>query len=286
MIRKRSRQLLVTALALLIEIQAGAQESPTRGAVEIVPAKSGVTVATLANGLGSSVEASSLVWSACGAYYQNADDWWALVCSEGCELRPARLQVSEISLQCNGEYAPGQQLSWRVQSTAKPGALIAVMRVVVPGSGLRLQAGPVPTWLHAGAPSYPAGGRLGTLETRLTYASGTELSLVPGYALSASGRHDEFQLELRVGDQHQRLGSFHLDQPETPFPTRAADYLRWAGDLDADGYADFIVRFAGSWQRAVLFLSSHSDDDPYQTDPVFVGESGRFELDTGNDDAW
>lgn len=196
------------------------------------------------------------VWQP-GKAYSSSGNWLALACtSDQCALTPARLKVSKRSWQ--GHYdetaTKGQLLSFALDSEQK-GKIVAWLQ-----TDSRLP------WLQPRAvPVYPqqVAAEPGTLETQVQLPGGGLALLVP-LLEGAKRTHDSeygtgehllggaFRLQLRTSGKRQML------QGELGACSHSisGDYLLWAGDLDGDGNADYLVSFIDADGPVHLYLSS------------------------------
>lgn len=180
-----------------------------------------------------------------GDRYRSGSPWLALVCSKtGCQLEPAKLTVRREKWQGHYDDQPtqGQRLVFRRQA-AGPGTALAWFRQdpAIPW----LQAGPVPTyWAGTFRKKRPA--TEGTLELAIDLPGGAQATLVPLFDAQGS----RFLLQLRAQGKRQLL-----DELGQCSHTVSTDYLVWAGDLDGDGQADYLVNFADEVGEAKLYLA-------------------------------
>jgi hypothetical protein len=181
-----------------------------------------------------------------GLQYRNGSQWLAMVCEHaGCALEPATLKTRSEQWQGHYDDQPtkGQQLNFQLSNTSR-GEVVAwfLPNVARP-------------WLKAGAiPTYAFGPRQdgpGTLEAEVHLPSGERALLVPLMLQDEHGTGQGF-LQLRAGGQRQMLLGTLGDCGGKPDPAR---YLLWAGDLDKDGRADYLVSFVDADGPTHLYLS-------------------------------
>jgi hypothetical protein len=204
-----------------------------------------------------------------GDRLKSGNDWLALACVSGrCRLAPARLAVNDVD--ATPDHPPMRQLDFHAALTPEEHA-VAWFRT---DSALAwLRAGEVATY-HDG--SRPPRAARGSEEARVALPGGARADFVPVLAWQPDRRDDEkaeneaetedeaeaedetkatppVLLQLRADGKRQWLpGLLDLDA----FDSDASRYLSWAGDLDGDGRADYLVRFTGGTGAIHLYLSS------------------------------
>jgi len=229
-----------------------------------------------------------------GGNYVPGDGWWALTCDtdeerpdsqRGCRLSKTSLSVSTGTHPVYSDAPVASQLLYwsplpdRLDVGMPFANKRTVLMMVFKPSGalanMKLQEGPITTYLHMGLEHYPATGSPGQSEVRIPTGDGTHADLVPRIRLSSlasktgawvdlrGGFHPEpniDMLELRQGALRQRLpggwtGCRSADMDIGGGMIPAGQYLWWAGDLDGDGKLDLLV----SWDDdadVTLYLSS------------------------------
>ncbi|KQZ41474.1 hypothetical protein ASD58_26250 [Duganella sp. Root1480D1] len=222
-----------------------------------------------------------------GREYRSGAGWWALRCNDACELLPLSLTVSSKD---HAVYdAPpmrGQllQFSPRLQVDG----VIAVLKPFrAPLDKLQLKAGPVASWVP-GRECKPKkgirreGGHI--MGGELVLPGGEKFLFVPrqeplSKAAAQAGIAPEYWLELQSGGKKQRIGEFEFDimwgEGSTLEPSA---YIRWVGDLDNDGKADFIIDTGAITKKLTLYLSSLAGPGE------LVGMAGSFDY-LGPDEA-
>jgi hypothetical protein len=183
-----------------------------------------------------------------GGQFKNGSPWLALACTATeCRLLPATLSVKDRRA-AGGRS--GQRLHFEVAEAADT-------RVVA-----WFAADKAPAWLAAGAvPSYYTGGGRpretgrGTDEALIDLPGGGTATLLPmlvGYP-DPSRPLPPALLQLRgQGKRQLLLGQLGL----CSHTFKSEDYLLWAGDIDRDGEADFLVSFVDGDGPIHLYLSS------------------------------
>lgn len=213
-----------------------------------------------------------------GREYRSGSGWWALSCAQECSLAEVSLTATPAPHPTyDGPMVPGQHLAFA--PLPEPQSLLFLKPFRGAAASLRLQAGTVVTY-HPGAASLlrPASDSPGTMEGEIALPGGERLRLVPVMLLpdpatAPRGHGDDalpLQLELRLGQRRQVLGSLDYMGMDGPEPRRAPGYLRWAGDLDRDGRPDLLVSLGDVTTRLVLYLSSLAQDGE------IVGRAGAF----------
>ncbi len=184
-----------------------------------------------------------------GRQFENGSNWLALACvPRGCVLEPAMLKVKKKSWQGHYDDKPtsGQHLSFRSDQAS-------AARVVA-----WFQTTKAPAWLKTGtvATYYSGSGPLkrpsskGTLEALIDLPGNDTATLVPMLWKTEEGA--SFHLQLRVqGKRQLLLGELGACSHEID-----RKYLQWAGDLDGDGKADYLISFIDADGPVHLYLSS------------------------------
>ncbi len=212
-----------------------------------------------------------------GEQFADGSDWLALVCQQAaCRLQPAQLAVQAKSWQGHYDDSPtaGQALLFK---TAGVGDGNVVAWFATANTQTWLTPGEVTTWYSPQGTSQPATGK-GTLESTIALPDGSVAELVPLMwtvaaqdRLEPGGDHSfsRYYLQLRSHGTRQML----LGELGTCFGINGiatAEYLRWAGDLDRDGAADYLISFIDGEGPVHLYLSG--DRKPGQ----LVGLSGVY----------
>ena len=193
--------------------------------------------------------------------FKTGDDWLALACdAKGCVLEPATLKVTPEFWQGHYDDKPtfGQRLSFtRNRGFGYP--VVAWFHITAAPPWLR--TGTVQTYYAPHHPLKQPTGR-GTLEVLIDLPSGQTAMFVPMLLTKETmqqlmpeghGYGSAFYLQLRAqGKRQLLLGS--LGDCSGTFHPRS--YLQWAGDLDRDGSADFLVSFVDADGPVHLYLSS------------------------------
>lgn len=228
-----------------------------------------------------------------GGNYVAGDGWWALTCDtddekpdsqRGCRLSKTSLSVSAGTHPVYSDAPVASQLLYwsplpdRLDVGIPLGNKRTALMIVFKPSGalahMKLQEGPITTYLHSGLEHYPATGSPGQSEVRIPTGNGSHADLVPRIRLSSLASKTGALVDLRSGFQPEpnidmlelREGTLRQRLPGGWTGCRSADvdgggvtppkqYLWWAGDLDGDGKLDLIV----SWDDdadMTLYLSS------------------------------
>lgn len=196
-----------------------------------------------------------------GQRYQSGRDWLALTCrAGGCALEPAALEVKPEFWQGHYDAKPtfGQRLSFRKEAGPASEALAWFHTAK---AHAWLKPGAVPTYYSPHQPLKQPPTR-GTLEAMVGLPNRASAWLVPMLVTAETQRrlvpelrdqHSYYVLQLRAQGKRQLLegqlgfctGTFH--------PRK---YLQWAGDLDRDGKADYLISFVDQDGPVHLYLSS------------------------------
>lgn len=180
-----------------------------------------------------------------GDRYRSGNNWLALVCGKtGCRFEPATLTVHREEWQGHDDEQPtmGQKLVFRRQTTGA-GSVLAWFKV--DPAATWLQAGPVVTyWAATFKKKRPK--TQGTLELAVDLPRGKQATLVPLF----DSEGDKFVLQLRAHGKRQLL-----DELGQCSHTVSTEYLIWAGDLDHDGWPDYLIDFADKVGEAHLYLA-------------------------------
>lgn len=272
------KRYLAMALLGLAAVGADADDRPyinaydnkSSGAMIVLPANAGYDAA---GGDG--------VWlHLAGREYRSGSGWWALRCNETCELLPLSLTVtSKDHERYDDTPMQGQVLQFSPRLPAD--GVIAVFKPFrAPLDKLQLKAGPVAAWIP-GRECKPKkgirheGGHI--MGGELILPGGEKFLFVPrqerpSKAALEAGMAPEFWLELQAGGKKQRIGEFEFDITWGEGSTlEPSTYLRWAGDLDNDGKADFIIATGAVTTRLTLYLSSLAEPGE------IVGMAGSFD---------
>jgi hypothetical protein len=198
-----------------------------------------------------------------GRRYQSGADWLALNCNpSGCRLEPARLTVKAESWQGHYDDKPtrGQKLSFRKVKPG-PGSVIAWFQPDAKHPWLK--PGAVTTYAsRAGRTKRPASE--GTLEVAIDLPDGKSATLVP----LLDRESQVFLLQLREPDRRQMLGQLaHCSRAV------ANDFFLWAGDLDGDRRADYLISFVDADGQVLLYLGGAADQGEY----AIAGPGGVYD---------
>lgn len=184
-----------------------------------------------------------------GAWYRSGGGWLGLACQGArCRLVPARLSVRAEARKSDDGPQPGQRLRFSTESRQQ-GQVLAWMRRQ---RGVTWQAPGEVSTMAAVTQGFERPDTPGALEIRLMHPKQGEMRLVPMFDQA----HGEYELQLRTRTQRQTLDVWQSCSPDV-----APDYLLWAGDVDRDGQADFLIRGLADPGRTVLFLSSRAQAD-------------------------
>jgi hypothetical protein len=237
-------------------------------------------------------------WHIPGGNYSPGKGWWALVCDHeaqagigkaGCSLHATQLSVArEKHSVYDSDPVNSQLLHWSplpsgldrvARDEEKVPLLIAVFKPVGKLKKLKLQAGPIASFVHQGMENYPATQRPGTLEIRLPMTNGRHADIVPRVRMSKQGNGEApaqpeiATFELRIGQQRQQLPGYAFSGLDEGFSTlNRKSYLLWAGDLDGDGKPDLILNHGEPGLNVALYLSSLAEDNE------LVGLAGHFQF--------
>ncbi len=245
------------ALAALADDQPynHAYDSKSSGAMIILPAHAGYDAA-----------GGDAVWlHLAGREYRSGSGWWALRCNDACELLPLSLSVtSKDHERYDDTPMQGQLLQFSPRLPAD--GVIAVFKPFrAPLDKLQLKAGTVASWIP-GRECKPKkgirheGGHI--MGGELILPGGEKFLFVPrqerpSKAAAEAGIAPEFWLELQSGGKKQRIGEIEFDITWGEGSTlEPSGYVRWAGDLDNDGKADFIIATGAVATKLTLYLSS------------------------------
>lgn len=176
--------------------------------------------------------------------------WLALGCGElDCVLTAVAVQASaEHRSDRNGLVVEGHRLTMTSETPANHKVLML------------LHADPPPAWLRSGpvATLYPVPGALprhpqeGDFAMSLQWPDGVLDQLIP-VRLASDNDTEVFALRLRRGPQVQWLGVVPLCRHGLH-----DQYLLWAGDLDQDGFGDYLIDLSGTGAAPRLLLSGHA----------------------------
>lgn len=273
---------VLAGLLMLFALPAAARgDDPTSGEIVLFPG----------NGLAPLGEVASenmsvpQGWNIPGRSFRAGDGWWALVCESSCVLKPQRLNVrSGTHPDYDGPPLPSQLLSWSevggddsAPDTTRP---IMLFKPIRSAAAMKLEAGPVTTWLHAGMGRYPGSNLAGNMETVIDLGGAEQALLLPRLMLTKKTAESTREVnpadqtlvfELRAYGKRQRLDVYQWDI-EGAHPLTGPEYLWWAGDLDGDGKLDLLMSYANRGWNAVLYLSTRAGPDE------IVGEAGRFQF--------
>ncbi|MDR2678012.1 MAG: hypothetical protein LBB51_01055 [Zoogloeaceae bacterium] len=188
-----------------------------------------------------------------GKQFRNGNDWLALVCgNKGCAFAPAALRVRNKPWQGHYDDTPtfGQQLSFTLKKTPEGEAWAVAW----------FNTKAAPKWLKPGAvASYPQSSDAETLASTIHLPDGESAKLVPMLLTAEQaaqwgyeGRPPSFLLQLRAEGKRQLLpGELGICSHEIDL-----NYLLWAGDMDRDGKADYLVSYLDADGPIHLYLSS------------------------------
>lgn len=189
-----------------------------------------------------------------GRPFAASERWLALSCADaGCRLVPATLSIDEPHRGRHGSATEPRQLL-RFTTPATPDARVVAWFRTDPGLAW-LRPGEVVRHFDGSAPPSPTGQ--GSEEARIDLPGGASARLVP-LLLRRPGPEDErppVLLQLRAEGRRQLLPGL---LGRCTFSFAAAQYLLWAGDLDRDGQADYLIRFADGNGPIHLYLSGQA----------------------------
>lgn len=183
-----------------------------------------------------------------GAQYKSGGDWVALICaSGGCEFEAATLSVTAEKWQghYDDEATAGQRLKFRRSS--KNGEAIAWFRKaedlpwLTPGKVITFASRIRPP-LRKSTP--------GTLELAIEVPGAGQMLFVP----LLDQANEVVSLQFRTAKRRQVLGQ--LGGCSHQYST---GYFLFAGDIDRDGAADFLVSFVDADGDVVLYSSAVAD---------------------------
>ena len=210
----------------------------------------------------------SRIWQP-GESFKNGDNWLALACSQAeCNLYPATLVVQADTWQGHYDDQPtkGQRLSF---SLTNPHQAQVVAWFNTHSAPVWLRPGPVTSY-QSPLSAYKRTPMGGTLEVRVNlhdyYADLVPMAITPE-TLQRLGPEQRYYntvnlLQLRERGNRQlllgRLGECNGFSAEAIKPE---NFLRWAGDLDRDGLADYMISFIDEEGVAHLYLSGKADQE-------------------------
>jgi len=226
-----------------------------------------------------------------GAQFSNSNNWLALTCTEhDCKLQASSLSVKPESWQ--GHYddteTEGQNLSFK--SAAKSGEVVAWFKTT--NAPEWLKAGEVTTYYSLRS-EQDKNSDFDTAEIAIHLPNGETQKLVPmlltrklAPELVEKLTTDDGEsmasvyLQLRTSTNRQLLVGTLADCSGVVDPY----YLLWAGDLDRDGKADYLISFVDASGPVHLYLSSAAKSDQLvglagiHISPPFGGECDGNEL--------
>ena len=270
--------------------------SETQSDMVLFPGSFAALVSNVNQDPNAGAPGSKAGWHIPGRGYRAGTGWWALVCDadekigddrKGCKLHSTQLSITNaVHGVYDSEPVSSQLLYWSPlpanldkvpREDEKRPKLIAEFKPIRSLATLKLNGGPVSSYVHQGMTNYPAAQRPGTLEVRLSMGNRRYADIVPRIQLAAP--KDEGQMaitaiatfEMRIGNQRQQLPGYGFCEMGGTGQLTRQDYLLWAGDLDGDGKPDLILNHGGCDIHVALYLSSLAKDGE------LVGVAGNFQ---------
>jgi hypothetical protein len=200
------------------------------------------------------------VWQP-GRHFESGQDWLGLACDvNGCTLGPASLVVKVESWQGHYDDEPtsGQRLTFRLNGDS---TATVVAWFDTKSAPTWVKPGPVPTYYSPSLPLIRKTGD-GDLEASIALPNRQQAVLIPMLLAPelmhriSPGHGDSTPavlLQLRARNKRQLLLGY-LGACEGVIDPRR--YLQWAGDLDRDGLADYLISFVDEDGPVHLYLSS------------------------------
>lgn len=200
--------------------------------------------------------------------YKNNSQWLALNCTaEKCTLEPATLTVKPELWQGHYDDKPtkGQKLSFSKNEKTQ-GKVVVWFKANTQFSWL--SAREVTTYYSKVQPLKRPNSQ-GAFEAKVTTSAGESFVFVPLLYNSKDFKGvEEYSrydgnvvfLQLRTATQRQFLQGT-IGDCDGEIPTGHKRYLQWAGDLDLDGKADFIISFVDADGPVHLYLSSYANKE-------------------------
>ena len=193
------------------------------------------------------------VWQP-GKSFKDGANWLALACKkEGCTFEPATLSIKKETWQGHYDDQPtmGQKLNFRLNSDIPNVKVIAWFKTTAAPAWLK--AGMITTYHSIINPPKKASSK-GTFEMELNLANGDKATLVP--ILSTDTEDRTVYLQLRTTTKRQLLLGTLGNCAGVDALESGLHYLQWAGDLDSDGKADYLISFIDAEGPVHLYLSS------------------------------
>jgi len=204
-----------------------------------------------------------------GESFKNSDNWLALTCSQAeCKLSPAKLVVQAEAWQGHYDEQPtqGQRLSF---SLTKPQQAQVVAWFNTNSAANWLRPGPVTSY-QSPLSAYNRPPLKGTLEVRINLPD-SYVDLLPVVITQETmkrvwpeQRHYNSIKLLQLRDRGKRqllLGRLWECDGFTSEVIKPEKFLRWAGDLDRDGLADYMISFIDVEGVAHLYLSGKTEQN-------------------------